>query len=69
LSLALVALVIKFFGELLHVLPGVLYLAKTDPVHTGLALVDLALVGSLIVMVMLSGYEHFVSKMDVEGVH
>jgi uncharacterized protein (TIGR00645 family) len=64
LSLALVALVIKFFGELLHVLPGVLYLAKTDPVHTGLALV-----GSLIVMVMLSGYEHFVSKMDVEGVH
>jgi uncharacterized protein (TIGR00645 family) len=64
LSLALVALVIKFFGELLHVLPGVLHLAKTDPVHTGLALV-----GSLIVMVMLSGYEHFVSKMDVEGVH
>ena len=33
-----------------------------------LTLVDLTLVGSLIVMVMLSGYENFVSKLDVGDV-
>jgi uncharacterized membrane protein YqhA len=31
-----------------------------------LAMVDLVLVGSLIVMVMFSGYENFVSKMDID---
>ena len=32
-----------------------------------LALVDLSLVASLIVMVMFSGYENFVSKIDMAG--
>jgi len=32
-----------------------------------LALVDLAMVAGLIVMVMFSGYENFVSKLDVQG--
>ena len=32
-----------------------------------LTLIDLTLVASLIVMVMLSGYENFVSKLDLEG--
>jgi uncharacterized protein (TIGR00645 family) len=32
-----------------------------------LSLVDLALVASLILMVMFSGYENFVSKIDMEG--
>jgi uncharacterized protein (TIGR00645 family) len=32
-----------------------------------LALVDLAMVAGLIVMVMFSGYENFVSKIDIEG--
>jgi uncharacterized protein (TIGR00645 family) len=31
-----------------------------------LALIDMTLVGSLVVMVMLSGYENFVSTLDVE---
>jgi uncharacterized protein (TIGR00645 family) len=56
LSLALVALGIKFFEELLHVLPHILQANETDLVLTVLALVDIARVGSLIVMVMLSGY-------------
>lgn len=34
-----------------------------------LSLVDMALVGCLIIMVMLSGYENFVSRIDIdEGV-
>jgi uncharacterized protein (TIGR00645 family) len=64
LSLALVALAIKFFQEAAHSLTGILSLAETDLVLTVLSLIDLVLVGSLIVMVMLSGYENFVSKLD-----
>ena len=66
LSLALVALAIKFFQEVLHLFPHILATSETDLILTALALVDIALVGSLIIMVMLSGYENFVSKIDVE---
>lgn len=66
LSLALLALSIKFFQELIHLLPGVLQMSESDLVLTILALVDLSLVGSLLVMVMFSGYENFVSQMDIK---
>jgi uncharacterized protein (TIGR00645 family) len=64
LALALVALAVKFFQESAHSLAGVLTLAETDLVLIVLSLIDIVLVGSLIVMVMLSGYENFVSKID-----
>jgi uncharacterized protein (TIGR00645 family) len=64
LSLALIALGIKFFQEAVHVLSQVSQLAEADLVLTVLAMIDLALVGSLIVMVMFSGYENFVSRID-----
>jgi uncharacterized protein (TIGR00645 family) len=64
LSLALVALGLKFFQEAAHSLGGIFTLAETDLVLTVLSLIDIVLVGSLIVMVMLSGYENFVSKID-----
>lgn len=66
LSLALLALGIKFFQELIHLLPAVVEMKESDLVLTILALVDLALVGSLLVMVMFSGYENFVSQMDIK---
>ncbi|MFK4752014.1 TIGR00645 family protein [Oceanobacter sp. wDCs-4] len=65
LSLALVALGIKFFGELVHLLPHILDVSETDMVLVVLSLIDMALVGGLIVMVMFSGYENFVSRMDL----
>jgi uncharacterized protein (TIGR00645 family) len=67
LSLGLVLLGIKFFDELFHSLKHVMELSEADAVLSLLALVDLALVASLIVMVMFSGYENFVSKIDMEG--
>ncbi len=67
LSAALIALAVKFFQELIHIAPVLLTKAESDLVLTVLALVDMALVGGLIVMVMFSGYENFVSKMDTEG--
>ena len=66
LSLALLALGIKFFEEVLHVLPAILETSEADLVLIALSLVDIALVGGLIVMVMLSGYENFVSAIDVK---
>ena len=66
LSLALVALGIKFFMELYHLLHDVWTMRESDLVLMLLALVDMVLVGSLIVMVMFSGYENFVSALDVD---
>ena len=64
LSLALVALAVKFFQELWHTLSHILAFTEADVVLSLLALVDLSLVASLIVMVMFSGYENFVSRID-----
>jgi uncharacterized protein (TIGR00645 family) len=66
LSLALVALGIKFFMELYHLLTSVVSQTEAELVLVLLAMVDMVLVGSLIIMVMFSGYENFVSALDVE---
>ena len=66
LSLGLVVLGIKFFQEIFHVLPLLLSMKETEVVLLILSLIDIALVGGLLVMVMLSGYENFVSSIDIE---
>lgn len=65
LSVAVFALGIKFFQELLHVAGHILEMPESDVVLTALSLIDLTLVGSLILMVMFSGYENFVSRIDL----
>jgi uncharacterized protein (TIGR00645 family) len=65
LSLTLLALGIKFFQEIIHLLPHILETAETDLVLVILSLIDMALVGGLIVMVMFSGYENSVSQLDI----
>lgn len=65
LSLTLVALGVKFFQEVFHVVPQLFSIAEADLVLVILSLIDLALVGGLIVMVMLSSYENFVSQLDI----
>jgi uncharacterized protein (TIGR00645 family) len=66
MSLALFALGIKFFIELYHLLTEVAHITEANLVLVLLALVDMVLVGSLIVMVMFSGYENFVSRIDIK---
>ena len=66
LSLGLVVLGIKFFQEIFHTLPIIFSMAETDVVLLILSLIDIALVGGLLVMVMLSGYENFVSTIDIK---
>jgi len=65
LSLALVALGIKFFQECVHLLLHIFSMKEADMVLVVLSLIDMAMVGGLIVMVMMSGYENFVSQLDV----
>ncbi len=65
LSLALFALFIKFYQELYHFLPHILEIDESTLVLNLLTLIDLTLVGSLIVIVMFSGAENFVSRMDI----
>ena len=66
LSLALLALALKFFQEVWHVLPHVFELSESDLILSLLSMVDMGLVGGLIVMVMYSSYENFVSRLDLD---
>jgi uncharacterized protein (TIGR00645 family) len=66
LSLGLIALTIKFFQEIFHILPHIFSVSESDMILTLLSLVDMTLVGGLLVMVMFSGYENFVSQLDID---
>lgn len=65
LSLLLLALTVKFFMELYHIVPNLLVMKEADLILAILTLIDLTLVGALVVMVMFSGYENFVSQIDI----
>jgi uncharacterized protein (TIGR00645 family) len=65
LSLAIILLAVKFFQELWHVAPHIFAVKEVDLILLILSLVDMALVGGLLVMVMFSGYENFVSTLDL----
>ena len=64
LAVAVLALGVKFFEELLHIFTHILEIEEASLVLSILSLIDMALVGSPIVMVMFSGYENFVSRLD-----
>lgn len=67
LALALAALIVKFFQEGAHLLMGIAEIDEAKMILSVLSLIDMAMVGGLIVMVMMSGYENFVSQLDLEG--
>ncbi len=64
LAFALVILLIKFVGELGHLAVITFKATESDIILGVLSLVDLTLTGSLLVIVIFSGYENFVSKID-----
>ncbi len=67
LALSLFVLLIKFLFELVHIAETAFTATEAQVILGLLALVDLALTGSLIVIVIFSGYENFVSKIDHSG--
>ncbi|MGE8649999.1 TIGR00645 family protein [Acinetobacter variabilis] len=66
LSFALLLLALKFFQEVIHVLPYIFEYTEADLILVILSLVDMTMVGGLIVMVMFSGYENFVSQLKID---
>jgi len=66
MSLTVLALAVKFFQELYHFFPQLLDMDESDLILKVLSLIDLTMVGSLIVIVMFSGYENFVSRLDID---
>ena len=64
LALSLFILVFKFAQEFLHVAARTISGTEADIILGVLSLVDIAMTCSLIVIVIFSGYENFVSKID-----
>jgi uncharacterized protein (TIGR00645 family) len=64
LAAGVVILLIKFMQELYHLAQIAISGSEADAILGVLTLVDLALTGSLLLIVILSGYENFVSKID-----
>ncbi len=65
LSLILLLLTLKFFQEVIHFIPFLFSMDDSELILKVLTLIDLTLVGSLTVIVMFSGYENFVSQLDI----
>lgn len=67
LALSIVVLLIKFMFELAHLMVGAFSMTEPEVVVGVLSLVDMALTGSLLIIVIFSGYENFVSRIDHVG--
>ena len=65
LVLALVVLLYAFALELLHFIALIPQMQPNDAVLGVLSLIDLSLAGNLLVIVIFSGYENFVSKLNI----
>jgi uncharacterized protein (TIGR00645 family) len=65
LVLCIVLLLVKFLQELLHLSTSIYILSEAEAIIGILTLVDMSLVASLLLMIIFSGYEIFVSKIDV----
>jgi uncharacterized protein (TIGR00645 family) len=60
--------VIKFPFKIWELMQRALIVEEADLVLAVLSLVDLIMVANLVVMVIISGYENFVSHIDTEGI-
>lgn len=65
LSLSLAMLVVVFVRELFYYLPQVLVMSADKSILAVLTLIDLTLAANLLVIVLFSGYENFVSKLNI----
>ncbi len=65
LTLALAMLVIIFLRDVFYYLPQVLEMSVDKAILVSLTFIDLTLAANLLLIVMFSGYESFVSKFDL----
>jgi uncharacterized protein (TIGR00645 family) len=66
LIVSLVVLLFTFLRELLHFASTIVTASETEVIVGVLALVDLSLTANLVLIVIISGYENFVSRIDAE---
>lgn len=64
LVVALAALLYVFGAELVHELAHLLTMTPEQAILMALSLIDLSLAGNLLLIVIFSGYENFVSRID-----
>jgi uncharacterized protein (TIGR00645 family) len=67
LVVALGMLMIVFLRELFHYAPEVMSMKGEDVILVVLTLIDLTLAANLLLIVLFSGYENFVSKFDFDA--
>jgi|TARA_A100001015_G_scaffold162867_1_gene181008 uncharacterized protein (TIGR00645 family) len=65
LAASLIILLIVFVNEFIHFFTGGVRFDETSIILLVLTLIDLSFTGNLLIMVIFSGYENFVSKIDV----
>ena len=67
LTLALLMLTVIFLRELVYYVPQMMTLSPEKTILVVLTLIDLTLAANLLLIVMFSGYENFVSKFDFDA--
>ncbi|MDO8903824.1 TIGR00645 family protein [Hydrogenophaga sp.] len=65
LIVGMVVMLLKFFKELVLLIQGVLGIIQHDTVISILTLVDTALIAVLLLIIVFSSYENFVSKLSI----
>lgn len=63
---ALIVLLCSFIQELWHFITSIPIITQNEAVLGILSLIDLSLAGNLLLIVIFSGYENFVSKIDFD---
>ncbi len=72
LIIAQAVYVVLFFVELWHLIETAIFeghISETEVMLSVLALIDIVMIANLLIMVIVGGYETFVSKIRVEGHH
>ena len=67
LVFSIALLLIKFGQEFIHMLPTIFTMSESEVILAILTLVDMSLVANLLIIIIFSGYENFVSKIDTAG--
>ena len=63
---ALLVLLASFVGELVYLFSKLPDIRANEAILGALALIDISLAGNLLIIVIFSGYENFISKFDIE---
>ncbi|MBN2631419.1 MAG: TIGR00645 family protein [Rhodobacteraceae bacterium] len=67
LVVSLGMLTVIFLRDLAYYVPQVMTMKSDQAILVALTLIDLTLAGNLLLIVMFSGYENFVSKFDIDA--